>query len=161
MIQVESAMKIAVRAHKHQVDKVGQPYVAHCVRVAGKLEDLDVDDLLVVAWMHDVIEDTNFLKIDYPFSREYCLQYQWELEDRYGMSAEQAKGLVAMTRFSDESYREYTERVKRNFIARLVKLADLADNLSPARLDQIQPKGLRDRLREKYLHTRAYLMEED
>jgi len=44
---IERACGIAARLHAGQVDKLGEPYLGHCERVAAKLHD---DEARVVAY---------------------------------------------------------------------------------------------------------------
>ena len=50
------AIQIAVSAHKEQMDKSGQPYILHLIRVmdAGETEQEKICGVL-----HDLVEDTN------------------------------------------------------------------------------------------------------
>src|SRR5688572_8148385 len=61
---VDAAAFAAIK-HAKQVRRYsGEPYVAHCVRVAAKLESLQknfpvTDDMLIAALLHDTVEDTD------------------------------------------------------------------------------------------------------
>ena len=55
---------------------------------------------------------------------------------------------------------DYIARVKANEIATLVKLADLDDNSSPARMANLD-EATRERLEQKYTRARAQLLQED
>lgn len=110
------ALDIANKAHAGQVDKLGQPYILHLLRV---MLEMDTDEARVVAVLHDLVEDT-------------C----WLLEALadYGLPPDSVAALDALTRRKGEPYLpDYIERVAANPLARKVKLADLADNLSPLR----------------------------
>ena len=52
----ETALEIAVKAHKGQVDKNGVAYILHPLAVAGLLDSLE---LKTIAILHDTIEDTD------------------------------------------------------------------------------------------------------
>lgn len=54
---VEAARQLAARAHTGQVDKSGRPYIEHPAAVVDRLPGGD-PLLLVVGWLHDVVEDT-------------------------------------------------------------------------------------------------------
>lgn len=129
------AATIAALAHHGQVDKCGLPYVEHCRRVAEQIDD---DDARVVAWLHDVLEDT-----DWPI----------EMLRDSGLTAEQEEGLVAMTRIKGpdipkESEPDYLGRVVEVPIAIIVKRADIGDNANPLRLGVLGPHT-RQRLARK------------
>ncbi|MBR2796035.1 HD domain-containing protein [Candidatus Saccharibacteria bacterium] len=52
----ETALEIALKAYKGQVDKNGAAYVLHPLAVAGLLDSLELN---TVAVLHDTIEDTD------------------------------------------------------------------------------------------------------
>jgi (p)ppGpp synthase/HD superfamily hydrolase len=114
-------IEIMRRAHEGQIDKSGRPYYLHPLRVAMRLANCSAAERLA-ALLHDVVEDT-------PVT----------LEDLRGMGyGEDVLELVALlTREKPrgESHREYIQRIvaSRNAPALRVKLADVYDNLSPAR----------------------------
>ena len=52
----KKALKICFNAHKEQVDKTGLPYVFHPFHLAEQMDD---EDSVCLALLHDVVEDTN------------------------------------------------------------------------------------------------------
>ena len=60
-MNLEQAISIASLAHAGQLDKGGEPYILHPLRVMMKLKDYD---LRIIAVLHDVIEDTKVTDID-------------------------------------------------------------------------------------------------
>ena len=111
------AIALAVKAHQGQVDRAGQPYILHPLRVMFQLEsDLD----RIVAILHDVVEDTTYTFADLR---------------QMGYSEEVIAALDGVTRRDEESYEEFVERSAQNPISRRVKLADLTDNMDIRRLD--------------------------
>ncbi|MDL1910912.1 bifunctional (p)ppGpp synthetase/guanosine-3',5'-bis(diphosphate) 3'-pyrophosphohydrolase [Chloroflexi bacterium CFX6] len=57
---VQRAYRIAEEAHRGQKRHSGEPYINHCVAVAGILADLRVPPEVVVAGLlHDAVEDTS------------------------------------------------------------------------------------------------------
>ena len=107
---VKLAHEIAKRAHKGQVDKAGAPYILHPETVASFVTK---DDEKIVAYLHDVIEDTPCQLRD--------------LENA-GFSSEIIKAVDLLTRKTGQSYKQYLKLVKTNELARVVKLADLKHN---------------------------------
>src|SRR5215210_4305842 len=57
---VEHAYEVARDAHRDQVRRSGDPYIAHPLGVAMILSDLGLDDVtLAAALLHDAVEDTS------------------------------------------------------------------------------------------------------
>ena len=57
---LSKAYDFAIKAHKNQKRKSGDPYVIHPVAVANILSDLKLDSATIVTGLlHDTIEDTN------------------------------------------------------------------------------------------------------
>lgn len=140
---VERAMAVATLAHEQQVDKAGNPYIAHPARVAAMVADQVGTDARhrAVAWLHDVVEDTEVTLED--------LRCQ-------GFPEEVVAAVDAMTKRPGEPMETYYLRVRTDPLARSVKQADLADNRSPARLAQLDPQT-QDRLLTKYTRGLALL----
>jgi len=135
------AKELATRAHQGQVDKSGQPYIGHPARVAARTRDQgDGNQVEAVAWLHDVVEDTEVTLAD--------------VESAFG--AEIAQAVDAMTRRPDEEPDRYYARVADNPIALRVKRADIADNLDPERTARLDP-ATKARLAAKYEHALAQL----
>jgi (p)ppGpp synthase/HD superfamily hydrolase len=123
---LSEAICLAAQAHHGQVDKAGQPYILHPVRVMIKLRDNTGDQ--AVAVLHDVVEDTG-----YSFSRcASCL------------NEELMEALRCLTRRENEPYDEYIDRICTNKRACRIKLADLEDNMDLSRLEAVTDK---DKLR--------------
>ena len=113
---LEDAISLAAQAHRGQVDKGGQPYILHVLRVMLRQED---ETARVVAALHDVLEDTHVTLTDLHTA---------------GYNEQVCAAVDCLTRRPGEAYEEMIERIATNPLARQVKLADLADNLDPKRL---------------------------
>lgn len=137
-ILVAKARAIAETAHEGQVDKSGQPYLGHVQRVADRVEG-GVEK--AVAWLHDVLEDTEWNEIDLMAG---------------GMPREVVVAVEAITHRPHEPRVDYYARVKADRYALAVKLADVADNSDPARLAQLDD-ATRERLTAKYAKAREIL----
>ena len=124
---LSEAISIAVTVHDGQVDKAGQPYILHPLRVMLAMGN-DTDRIAAV--LHDVVEDNR----------------DWQLADLAGFGPDIVAAIDALTRREAEPYPDYIERLSGNEIAHRVKLADLRDNLDPSRLGIYTPA---DRLRVK------------
>ena len=125
------AIQIAVSAHKEQVDKSGQPYILHLIRVmdAGEIEQEKICGVL-----HDLVEDTD---------------WTFEKLENEGFSEEIISALKCVTKQENEAYDVFISRIKENPLAIKVKLNDLRDNMDITRLVHITKKD-RERL-NKYL----------
>ncbi|MGC9966710.1 MAG: GTP pyrophosphokinase [Syntrophobacteraceae bacterium] len=115
---LEKAIEIALSAHKNQVDKAGQPYILHPLRVMLQM-DTEVEQ--IVAVLHDVLEDSDLSSLS--------------LRER-GASQEILTVLDHLTHRKSESYAEFILRVMQNPIAKKIKLADLWDNMDLRRLPE-------------------------
>lgn len=135
----KKAMKLSFEAHKDQLDKSGIPYVYHPFHLA---EQMNTEETVVVALLHDVVEDT-----------EYTIQDMIEM----GFPQSVTDALTLMTHSKNVPYLEYVVKLKENPIAREVKIADLRHNSDVSRLDTVDEKAIA-RI-EKYKMAIAILCE--
>ena len=135
----KKAMKLSFEAHKDQLDKSGIPYVYHPFHLA---EQMNTEETVVVALLHDVVEDT-----------EYTIQDMIEM----GFPQSVTDALTLMTHSKNVPYLEYVVKLKENPIAREVKIADLRHNSDVSRLDTGDEKAIA-RI-EKYKMAIAILCE--
>ncbi len=134
---IESARLLATRQHQGQVDKSGMPYILHPTRVAERMK---TPEEKVVGWLHDTVEDTGLSLSD--------------IEQQFG--SETADAVDAISRRKDEPWEKYLERVKKNRVARAVKISDLIDNSNLSRLDHITLIDVKRQ--EKYNRALQFLM---
>lgn len=138
-MDLEDAIALAARAHHGQVDKKGQPYILHPIRV---MQHCAPDhDAMTVAILHDVIEDT-FVSAGYLLDA--------------GLAPHLAAAVFALTRHDNETYREFVERAALNNLARKIKIKDLEDNMSADRNPTPISEAVAQRLM-KYRKAHAYL----
>ncbi|MBU5345848.1 HD domain-containing protein [Paenibacillus lautus] len=124
------AISIALKAHKGQVDKGGNPYILHPLAVMNRVETIEEK---IVAVLHDVVEDTE-VTID-------------QLRET-GFSEEILEAINLLTKAKEDSYEEFIEKTLKNRIARNVKIADIKENMN---LSRIQDPSEQDYMRlEKY-----------
>lgn len=137
---VEAARRFATAAHQGQVDKFGQPYIDHPRRVAEQFAETD-HSARIVAWLHDVVEDTDV-----------------DLGDllAYGYGHIIVTAVDAISRRHKEPSDAYYWRVRHNALALRVKYADIADNSDPDRLAALD-EATQFRLMAKYQHALACL----
>ena len=142
-MNLEKAIKIAVEAHTGQVDKGGNPYILHPLRV---MLSLDTEEERIVGVLHDVVED--------------CEGWTWERLREQGCSDEIIEALKSVSKTPEEEkqfkkmddpnekldhYLEFIKRAKFNKIGRNIKAADIKDNLDISRIDDITASDI-DRL---------------
>jgi len=132
-----SAERAALTAHDGQPDKGGHPYIFHPLAVSRTVAALG-EDFEVVALLHDVWEDT-----------EFQLRGAGEVGPEFGLTPVQALALEAITQNEGEVYFDYVHRCKDNFIARVVKIADLRHNLAPERMRGL-PESNQRSMRKRY-----------
>lgn len=113
---LNDAVALAINIHAGQVDKVGKPYIFHPMRV---MQAMDTEKEQIVAILHDVVEKS-------PLTIT-------ELKS-LGYSEEIVQAVDCLSKRKGEDYFAYIERVKGSKLAVKVKLADLNDNLNPARI---------------------------
>lgn len=128
---LDEAIQTARRAHEGQVDKSGRPYIAHPLRVMGQVRS---EHERMAAILHDVVEDTSVTLADLTAA---------------GCPEEVLAAVAAISKQPGEDQATYLARVAANPIARTVKRADIADNMSPDRLALLDP-ATREQLRTKY-----------
>jgi len=116
MSTLERAIQIAAKAHAGQVDKAGQPYILHPIRVMLSVQS---PHERLAAILHDVVEDTELTFED--------------LADE-GFVAEVVEAVRALTKLPGEARIQAARRALQNPIARVVKLADVADNMDISRI---------------------------
>ena len=139
MRMIETALKIAVEAHAGQTDKLGDAYILHPLRVMQRCRG---EVAMTAAVLHDVVEDTD---------------WTYERLRAAGISDEVIEAIDAVTKREGEIYADFVERAMSNPIARQVKLADVRDNLDPARLSRVADVAKRARLSAKYHDAYARL----
>ena len=137
--RVGKAYKIAVEAHKGQTDKAGADYILHPVTVAS---NVGADEsAMIVALLHDVVEDTNVTLED--------------LQDL--LTPEEISALKLLTHNDEAPYLDYVRLIGTNSLATKVKMADLQNNMDLSRLPTVTEKDLK-RV-EKYKMAFAILSE--
>lgn len=138
MSTIERAIVIAAKAHAGQKDKAGQPYILHPLRVMLRVRE---SSEMIVAVLHDVIEDSSVTL--------NCLAEE-------GFAQEVLSAVDALTKRAGESRIDAAKRAAMNPIARVVKLADNAENMDISRINNPTQKDL-ERL-EEYKLVRELLL---
>lgn len=137
---INKAIETAAKAHDGQVDKAGQPYIYHPLRVM--LYAQGDERVKCAAVLHDVMEDSDITETDLI---------------KIGFGEDIITALKLLTREEGQDYFDYVRALKKNSIAKAVKLADLKDNMDMSR---IKEPTERDFLRlEKYKKAKVLLEE--
>jgi len=110
--EVDLARRVSSEAHQGQTDKMGQPYVNHCARVADRVQDAKEK---TVAFLHDIVEK--------------CDGWDFDRLRQLGFSNEVVEAVDALTHRQAETDDQFVVRAVENKLACPVKIADLQDNL--------------------------------
>lgn len=141
-MELSTSITLGTNLHSGQTRWDGSPYINHPLRVMQairrQLPELVVmiPEILHVAVLHDVIEDTGM-------TPEKLLEL--------GYSQTVVTALIAISKVPGEDYAVYLERVKADPIARIVKIFDITDNLND------NPEKLSKAKKTKYEAARAHL----
>ncbi len=137
VMTLESAEAVARSAHERQLDRIGMPYFeTHAQDVQQRVAAAGGDeDQQIAALLHDVLEDTQVTEAD--------LRAQ-------GVSEATMRILLLMTKQEGQDASLYLQRIADYGAARQVKLADIASNTDPVRLDRLDPERRRTLL-TKYI----------
>ncbi len=125
---LNKAIELAHIAHKGQLDKGGNPYINHPLRVMNNVETIEEK---IVAVLHDVVEDSEVTLEDLRIA---------EFSDRI------IAAVNAITKVEGEKREDYLQRVMGNPIALRVKIADMTDNADISRIPN-PTKRDRERIR--------------
>ena len=139
MATLEQAISLAAKQHEGQVDKANAPYILHPLRVMLNVPTIQHK---IVAVLHDILEDT-----------------ETTIEDLYqfGFQEHPIDAIVALTKKQGETRLEAAQRARQNPIARVVKLADINDNMDLSRIQSPTVKDF-ERLKE-YQQVRDLLLQ--
>lgn len=139
--KIEWAINVAVQAHRGQKRKDGEPYILHPFRVMfaalnalrGQADyERRAEIVTCAAVLHDVCED--------------CGVPLTLIADQVG--EEIALVVERLTRRKGEVYSEYVARAAENELSRIIKIADVEDNLGG--IDRVPDQSEREGLRRRY-----------
>tara|TARA_A100001011_G_scaffold391006_1_gene475559 strand:- start:2246 stop:3994 length:1749 start_codon:yes stop_codon:yes gene_type:complete len=122
---LNKAYSFAIKAHKDQKRKTGDPYVIHPLAVANILSDLRLDSATIVTGLlHDTIEDTNatYDIVLSEFGKEVA-----DLVD--GVTKISALENKALENSKAENFRKLILATSKDIRVLLVKLADRLHNM--------------------------------
>lgn len=134
-MNLQRAIEIAVEAHKGQVDKAGNLYVLHPLRV---MMNLASEDEKIVGVLHDVVEDCSGWTWDRLRSEGFSEEVIVALQSVSKTPEEEAEFSRLKKTASEEAVRDhyfaFIKRAAANMIGRKVKMADIKDNLDVSRI---------------------------
>lgn len=140
-IILSNAIRLATELHEKQVDKAGQPYILHPLRVMLSVDSIEGK---ILAVLHDVKED-------FDITDEELMEN--------GIPEYLVKKLDLLTKKKKEDYFDYILRAKSDIHTKEVKNADLDDNMNLSRMyPQIDTYKMYD---IDYLKGLDYLAEKD
>ena len=142
MSSIEKALIIAANAHTGQIQRNGEPYSLHPLRIMLQMETIPEK---IAAILHDVIEDSDITL---------------EMLQKEGFSDDVLKTVDLLTHYEKDSYEEYIERLKSFPMARHIKIADLNDNMKIQRLKKVGEKDFQ-RLEKYHKHWKILIQEEN
>lgn len=122
---IKKAIKFMYKKHQNQIDKGNIPYIFHPWHIAEQLEE---EKRIVVALLHDILEDTN--------------TSVKELE-KENFDNEIIEALILLKHDKNIDYFQYIKNLSKNEIAKDVKIVDLKHNLDLSRLDKVSEKDLK------------------
>lgn len=117
MSTLEKAIALAATQHAGQLDKGGQPYILHPLRLMLQFSN---PTLQIIAVLHDILEDTATTAEDLK---------------ALGFSVEIIQAIKALTKQTCESRLEAAKRTALNPLATQVKYVDALDNMNLSRIN--------------------------
>ena len=125
-MNLQRAIEIALEAHKGAVDKGGNPYILHPLRL---MLQMDSEEEMIVAILHDVVEDSE--------------KWSFDKLHKEGFSKKIINSLRSVTKENEnEDYEKFIDRSVKDKIGRKVKIADISDNLDISRLKEVTDKDI-------------------
>lgn len=138
MTRLEKAILIAVIAHQGQIDDDGQPHIVHSLEVMFAVkreleafpdflpEGYTVEDMLIAAVLHDVVEDTATSLDD--IRREFGDKVADAVDGVTRRHGDPLCKLANCKEHSKEFYRDFIYRAAEKPASKLLKTADLGVN---------------------------------
>ena len=118
-MNLQRAIEIALEAHKGALDKGGNPYILHPLRL---MLQMDSEEEMIVAILHDVVEDSE--------------KWSFDKLHKEGFSKKIINSLRSVTKENEnEDYEKFIDRSVKDKIGRKVKIADISDNLDISRFN--------------------------
>ena len=126
LTELELAEKIARKYHKGQKRLDGSEFIKHPEAVVKMVTDENYGySIQIVAWLHDILEDTNM-------TEDKLLEL--------GINPFVIQSIVAISKREDERYLDYILRCSNDDDAKAVKKADLRHNISTLKKGSLKDK---------------------
>ena len=163
------AIVIATNAHEGQLDKAGNPYILHPLRImlrvsydalkqtasdsscrTEKLSRFEPDEALeiirVAAVLHDVVEDTS---VTLAVLRR----------EGFSNAVIDTVDLLTRRKAAGQTYAQFVVRIRDsgNPFSHYLKLEDIGDNTTPSRM-AVLPHDVRKGLKERYARAKRLLL---
>lgn len=122
---LEIAESIAKKAHKGQKRRDGKPYITHPQAVAESFDEKFNWECKTIAWLHDVLEDTDVTSED--LIKEGIFRFIVD-------------SVEVLSRKEGENYKDFILRCSKDYYALRVKMADLKHNMSDLKEGSMKDK---------------------
>jgi (p)ppGpp synthase/HD superfamily hydrolase len=140
------ALSIAEKAFAGKKDKAGKPYIDHLKRVEARTLEIyrikndktHEDAISSIALLHDILEDC-------PEWTEKILSHIFPINI--------VSSVKRLTRCDDQEYTNYIINVYNDGFCRIVKTADLEDNMNTTRLKELTDVDI-ERLKKYHMAYR-------
>lgn len=112
-MDLDRAMKLAVKAYSGEKDRGGAPHILHAIRVMMRME---TETEMIVALLHAVIEDGG------PVTMDNLV--------KTGFSDDVLDAVECLTRLEGQAFDDHIRRCEANPLARKILVADLDDEMN-------------------------------
>ncbi len=140
--RLEAAVRLATYAHAGQIDEDGCPHLQHSLEVMFAVkrdfesreenipyingEDYSLEELMIAAVLHDVIEDTSLTHED--IVRDFGTKIAGIVDGVTRRHGDPLCKLANCQEHSKETYRDFIYRSAKSPAAKIIKVADLGVN---------------------------------
>lgn len=125
-MSVLDTFKFVEKKFENITDKAGSEYINHLMRVRDGIFDIyhfknhdEKVTAICAAYLHDIFEDTDVT--------------EEEVKDKCDVTDDVIEIVKLLTRDKNDTYMQYIEKLSTNKMARIIKLADLRDNMDITR----------------------------
>lgn len=123
--------KFVEKKFENITDKAGSEYINHLMRVRDGIFDIyhfkshdEKITAICAAYLHDIFEDTD--------ATEEEVKRECDVDDGV------IEIVKLLTRDKNDTYMQYIEKLSTNKLAKIIKLADLKDNMDITRYSELK-----------------------